>query len=284
MAEAFSRQMRRLRLDAGFKTAYRFYHQNGGRRNFPFTYVHYLRLENAGRLPRPQWMAVLLGALRLSPGHKGARELCLAYLKDSLESPEAVALILEPLLHPPAAPAQNAAAEAMRWIKAEHVVHLSAEQFRVLAADEATYWCSEALVNDRGSWSPPELAERLGLKPESVRRGLARLASCGIARRTAAGRWACREAGKIYTFPGRLQGMGAALKRVQGFWERMHRCKGRGIAERVELVRAEEGFIRAYWPVLAEALDGANVGAAHTHGENTGLFLIETRVRKLMPF
>ena len=284
MAKLFSERLRRSRLEAGFKTAYQFYHRNGGRRHFQFTYVHYLRLENAGRLPRPEWMALLLSALRLSPGQASCRRLFLAYLKDLLGGDQAYALILEPLLCRHGGVAEAPGADALRWMKAEHAVHLTPAQFKAIAADEATYWCSEALCNDGGSWSAAELASALGFDAKAVQAGLARLQAAGLARRTAAGRYRSRRPGKLYTFPGRLQGMAPTLKTVQKYWERMRRRRGSDAFARVELVRAEAGFARRYATTLAEALDAANLGAVHAKGEDTGLYLIEAGIRKLLPF
>ncbi|MBI5881806.1 MAG: hypothetical protein HZB91_01680 [Elusimicrobia bacterium] len=289
MAKAFSDQLVRLRAAAGFKTAYQFYHGNGGRRHFPFTYVHYLRLERRGKLPRPQWMAGIMLALRLSPGAEECRKLFLAYLKDMLGTEEAGELILGPFLRTSAgagktAPGQASPGQAMRWMKAQHAVHLTPEQFKAVASDEAAYWCSEVLCNDSGAWSAEDIAQRLGLEAKAVRSGLVRLAKAGLARQVAGGRYRSRRPGKLYTFPGRLAGMKGHLKAVQRYWEKMHGRSGADFASRVELVRTDDGFMTGYWPALAEAMDAANLGAVDSAGERTGFFLVETRVRKLAPF
>ena len=49
----FSQQLIKARTAAGFNTAYKFYHRNGGRRHFKFTFVHYARIERGLSLPRP---------------------------------------------------------------------------------------------------------------------------------------------------------------------------------------------------------------------------------------
>lgn len=284
MAAGFSRALAAARRDAGFKTAYQFFHKNGGRRHFGFTYVHYLRLESSRALPRPEKVARLVTALRLAPGEDGARRLFLAFMEDLLRTPEAVELILAPLLcrHGAAPPAPGA--EALRWMKSQHAVHLSPAQFAALASSEAAYWCSEVLCSDGGIWTPGQLAGALGLEARAVKAGLARLRAAGLARRTAAGRFRGPSPGKLYTFPGRLEGMGPLLARVKGYWERMRRRRGADVSERVELVRAEAGFMRRYAAGLAETLDAANAGAAHAKGEDTGIYLVEARVRKLLPF
>lgn len=284
MAQGFSRELAQARRQAGFKSAYQFYHANGGRRHFPFTYVHYLRLENRGRLPRPGWLAVLLLSLRLSPGDAGSRRLHAAYLKDLLDGEENYAAIVGPLVPAGGGVPPGEAAAAMRLVKAEHVVHLTPEQFRAIAADEETYWCSEAVLGDEGGWTPGALAAALGFSAPRVRAGLARLARAGVVRRTASGRYRGRHPGRFYTFPGRLRGMAAPLAAVQGYWERMHRRSGGDVAARVELVRAEDGLMRRYAASLAETVESANAFATRSKGERTSFYLIEGRVRRLLPF
>lgn len=283
MARTFGKRLAGLRADAGFATAYQFYHRNGGRRTFPFTYVHYLRIEKGVALPRPRWLRIFLTALRLTPGAAGCRELFLAYLKDLLDTEEVCELVLAPLLcrHERAA---ARGAEALRWMKAEHAVHLTPEQFKFLASDEAVYWCSEIMVNDRGSWTAEEAAAALGMDVRSIRVAFAKLKSAGLARETSGRRFKARASGKFQTFPGRLPGMGPALEAVQRYWGKMYRRRGKEVLSRVELIRASESSTRDYSVSLAEALDAANLHATQAKGEDTGLFLIEARIRKLTPF
>ncbi len=281
---AFSTRLAKARVEAGYPSAYKFYHSNGGRRHFPFTYVHYLRIERGLKLPRPQWLDRFLSALRLTPGEAGCRELFLAYLRDMLKTPEAAELILSPLLCRHGAGAVASAPDPMRWMKAGHSFHLTPAQFAVLASDEAAYWCSEALFNDRGSWSAAEAAAAFGLTPARAMSGLKKLKAAGMARETSPGRYKSRWPGKFFTFPGRVAGMEGALKKVEGFWAKMYERRGTPVGERVEMIRAEEGAVRNYQSALAAALDSANSYATHDKTEGTGLYQIEARIRRLLPF
>lgn len=279
----FAETLVKARLAAGFKSAYQFYHHNGGRRHFPFTYVHYLRLEKGVRLPRPKWMAFLLMALRLTPGEAGSRQFFLDYLRSVLGTDEAYSMILAPLLAAAAAP-PLASREAFKWMKAQHSVHLTPEQFKALVSDETTYWCSEIILNDSGSWNVDALHEVLKMEPKKIQASLEKLKDSGVVRETSPGNFRARWAGKFYTFPGKLRDMSGSLASVRSHWERMSKERGSDRAYRVELVRADEGTMRNYLSVLAETMDTANVIATHTQSETSGLFLIESKVRKLMPF
>lgn len=273
----------KMRREAGFPTAYRFYHNNGGRRHFPFTYVHYLRIERGSKLPRPEWLGRLISALRLAPG-PASRELFLSYMKGLLKTPEAYSLVLEPLLSAREPSRRPAGAEALRWLKAQHSLHLTPEQFRVLAGSEDAYWCSEALFNESESLSAADIAKYFALTEKDAEAGLRRLVAAGMAKRASSGRYKSRWPGKFFTFPGRLDGMKKELDTIQGFWEKMYRRRGKLAGERVELVRADEDSMRQYTATLAETLDAANAMATHSKGHSTGMFLIEARVRKLVDY
>lgn len=281
MAEGFSKALRHMRREAGFKTAYQFYHANGGRRHFVFTYVHYLRLENRGRLPRPEWMSLIVKALRLGPGEVGARRLFEAYLRDSLGE-DGFETVAAPLLCRHQGVPAPAGAEGLRWMKSENAVHMTPVQFAAIASSSAAYWCSEVLLSDEEAWSEEALARRLSLEPKAVRKELERLKAAGLVRRMGGGRWRSRHHGKFFTFPGRLEGIGEAFKRVQGYWEAMYAKVGREESARVELVRAESSFVRRYAHSLNEAVDAANIGAVRAKGQDTALYLVEARVRRLL--
>ena len=168
--------------------------------------------------------------------------------------------------------------------KAEHSVHLTPEQFAAISSDEAAYWCSELLCNDRLAWSASDLAKTLALPLPAVKAGLARIVRAGIAKKAPGRRFKSRLTGKFYTFPGRLKGMKSQFDQLHGFWDKMASKRGGEVASRVELIRAEAGFIHNYTHAMAETLDSANTGGTHAKGEDTGLYLIEARIRRLMPF
>lgn len=284
MDTSFAVCLSRLREECGFHSAYRFYHGNGGRRHFGFTYVHYLRIEKGKALPSADLFPLLLLALRLSPGESRCRDLQLSYLKSSLGSEKAFEALLAPLLCAHERPDGAANQAAMRWMKSQHAVHLSPEQFRVIARDAETYWCSELLFNDRGTWSPAELAAELQADVEAVRAALKDLQAAGLLKRTPAGKYRSRWPGKFFTFPGRLGAMAAPFKAVRGYWDQMERKRGAPCGERVELVRAEDSAMRSYLSALGESVEAANGYATQTKGAKTGLYLIEARVRRLTDF
>lgn len=277
----FSKQLIKARLAAGFDTAYKFYHRNGGRRHFKFTFVHYGRIEHGVSLPRAEWLQRIFLALRLMPTEAAARELLVSYLRGLLGGGSCADYVLNPLFSGKDGGANQAG--PMDWMKAHSSVHLSPDEFSAMAANEAVYWCAEALCNDSGAWKSEELAAKLGLEAAKAKSALEALKKAGIAVKTAGGKYKCRYQGKFFTYPGRLEGMSKSLDAVKSYWDKAA-AGGRDFFERVELIRAEDGAVSNYRLQLAQAMDGANAYATHSGSATSGFFLIETRIKKVRKF
>lgn len=82
----FGSVLARLRKEQGFATAHAFYKARGGRRVFGVAFTNYLALERGNSLPKGRRLEGLVAALGLEPGSRAARELVLAFLKDTLGS------------------------------------------------------------------------------------------------------------------------------------------------------------------------------------------------------
>ncbi|MBI5246372.1 MAG: hypothetical protein HY923_04275 [Elusimicrobia bacterium] len=281
---AFSEALLALRREAGFPSAYRFYHRNGGRRHFGFTYVHYLRLEKGAKAPRAEAFGAILKALRLAPAQDGARKMFQAYLLDVLGSPEAYELVVGGLSATAPQVSPTLAQGGFDRLKREHLMHMNVEQFTAVSHDETSYWTSELLLNDGDSWDAAMIVERLGCPAKDAAAALERLAKAKLLRATSPGRYRTRQPGKFWTFPGRTKGMEPLLDRVRGYWDAMAKRRGGPFGERLELVRASSSVMRQYMNALHHAVDEANLAATHSKGEDTALFLIEGRVRRLLPF
>ena len=98
MGTIFSEALMQVRRNSGFRTAYRFYHGNGGETALGMTYRQYLLIEQGKTLPPFPRFRVLLHALRLIPNAAPANELIISWLK-TMAGPPAFAEILAPLLY-----------------------------------------------------------------------------------------------------------------------------------------------------------------------------------------
>ncbi len=275
----FHEALIKARSAAGFDTAYKFYHRNGGRRHFVCTFVHYMRIEKGASVPKPEWLERILLALRLLPTQAEARDLLTSYLRAFLGGGRCADYVLAPLFAGQEGPGSGP--DSMTWMKAHSSVHLTPEEFTAMASGEAAYWCAEALCSDGGAWTPAELAKKLELPAKDAAKGLEALKKSGLLVKTAAGKYKCRHQGKFFTYPGRLEGMGKQLETINGY---LAKAGGPDFFERLELVRAEEGAMSNYRLQLAQVMDGANAYASHAAGRNTGFYLIKLRMKKVKPF
>lgn len=86
--EAFAAVVRRLRTEAGYRTARAFYSGLGGKDFFGCSYKAYSNLEGGVSIPQPRLVARVAAALRLGVRRAPARSFAGAYLRLILGSEE----------------------------------------------------------------------------------------------------------------------------------------------------------------------------------------------------
>jgi hypothetical protein len=278
----FAEALIKARTDAGFETAYKFYHRNGGKGHFPFTFVHYLRIEKGESLPRPEWVETLFLALRIMPTQAEARALLVAYLTGTLGGEKYARYILFPLFEQPEAGAEKF--DPMKWMNAAHSEHLSPAEFSAMAADETAYWCAEGLFNEAAPLAAEELARKLGEKTAPVKAALAALVKAGLVLKAGKDKYRSRREGKFFTYPGRLNGMAPQLDKVRGYWEKARAKETGPEFERLCFVRGRESAMNNYRLNLSQAVDAANACIVNRTGPDTAFFLVEARIRKIKRF
>ena len=127
----FGPALARLRRDGGFATPYAFYHRSGGRRVFPFTFQYYLKIESGRSVPRPDWVPVIISALRVVPTDADHRALVTDYLKDLCGKEETYEALIAPLAVQPAP--RQAAPAVIRKLMYAAAYALSIAQLEALA-------------------------------------------------------------------------------------------------------------------------------------------------------
>lgn len=276
---AFAENLVRARASAGFDTAYKFYHKNGGKRHFPFTFFHYTRVEKGLTMPAPEALPTILTGLRLLPNQGEMRELLMSYLKDLLGGGAAADAILSPLLTAP--DGGNQGADNMKWMRQNAFVHISVEEFKTITANNESYWCWEALSNDQGAWTAKELAEKLVFSAPKTLSALASLSKAGLLVKDRGGKYKCRHESKFFIYPGRLQGMGAQLDAMKGYWKK---TGSRHFFERQMMVRTDPRAISNYKLALSYAIDGIHAYATHKSAPDTAFYMVKTEIEELKKF
>lgn len=174
----FSRCLTQLRAAAGFKTAYAFYHSNGGRRTFPFTYAYYAKIERGGGLPRAGWLALILRHMRVF-GRIEHASLVREYLRELCENDSAFMELFAPLLDSPTEPPEK---KALRSMRARMSRHLTPIEVATAAASIEASECFVLLVNTRGPLSLERIAEMVGRPETRCASALKELARCKMIR------------------------------------------------------------------------------------------------------
>lgn len=283
MGNEFSTTLARLRREAGFPTAYRFFFDNGGERGFGLTYRRYLLIEQGKNLPLADKLEKILLGLRLPQNTPAAAELVKAWLK-GLAGDEVYAHIFEPLFAggPAPAPAQPGQ-EALRRSLAEKKFHMTGEQLAATVASFETYKCSMALENDAGAWTPAALARTLGLKEPAARRALAALAKAGLARPAGKGAYKSAVAGRLVEYPVTAAMRGDVYARLKGYLKRLE-DEGRVEYSSMGMLRADAAALKGYYPLLHSGVEASNAYATVRKTKESAAFFVIGRVLRLWDF
>lgn len=278
----FSKSLVRLRIESGFPAAYAFYHRNGGRHVFPFTFAYYLKLERGDHLPRPEWLPILLSLLRIPPSDELYRLFVTDYLRDHFGTEENFQSLLGPLLatkHEPK-PGQ----QTTKRFLSEQAYHLTPTQYKAVVGDAATYWAFECLVNDRGSFGAEDLSKLTGLPKAALEAGLRKLIAQKLARRVAGGKCKSPLAGKFYMFPRMFPGMEAHRKKLAKHIKEMVARRGSLTHDSGVMIRAEAGAVHRCLAAMRDALEASTAYSVYEKAEGSGVYLLQIRARKALDF
>lgn len=279
----FSVLLRRMRGEAGFRTAYQFYHDNGGQAVLKISYRKYLLIEQGRLHPAPERLRTIFFALRLIPRTHGANELVVAWLRTMLGE-EAYSDLFEPLLcGERKAAGFSPLHKALKTVLSSRKHHVTPGQFAALLTDFPTYLCGLAMENDGGVWAPRELAAALRLPEAAAARAIKSLASVKFLKEVRKGMYRCPLAGAVVEYPqlntvpkalrGKLREYHARLVK-SGFTEWESGCT----------IRADAAAFRNFYPLM-----GLNISTAQTYSifdkrPGSALFYVTGKVVKLRDF
>lgn len=271
-----------MRQDVGFPTAYAFYHRNGGRRSFPFTFSHYRQLERGKHLPRPQWLPLLMNFLRLPSADMGQREFIMSFLRDLFVTEENFQSLVMPLMQEPVQKGPKRRESNRR--PRERAYDLTPEQYKAVAADPATYWVFECLINNRGALSADDLTATIGLPQDHIEAGLRSLVAHRLAAKTGNRSYRCARPGTRHIFPCDFPGAEKERGKIARYIDGMIERSGSVLRESGIMLRTEESAVRRALAALRNAMDSAVSGSATGKEEGSGLFILQLHARKAFGF
>lgn len=283
--ENFSRLLVRLREEGGYSSARVFYRSWGGRGFFGCTYEQYVNVERGRSAAQPALVEKLAAALRVWVYEDKAREFFTTYLRASLASES----LLELLLKSVAPPAPKLGSESSVLRKAvEHDLEgrrfpLSQVQLRAVIKNSLSFWCYQVFCLDHGAWEPAALGELLDAGAQEVRRALEALKAAGLVVKTKEGSYEAAAKRKVFTFPRRTPYLPDQVERLSRFYDERVKASGQLEMYQSLALRASPGVLRHYFGYLAQAVQAAGVYAKGSPEDDTGLFVVEGRVRRVLP-
>lgn len=281
----FSRLLRKYRESAGYTSARAFYKGLGGRSFFGCTYKQYLNVESGHSSPQPYLVERVATGLRVAVDESRAKEYVLAYLNTLIDKPELVGLIVGAISGKGHGPGPSTPLrQAIKRSFSDRSEPLSRSQSELICKSKANYWTFTILANDDGAWTPEELAKHLGFKEGEVKSSLNDLVKSGLLAKEKEGRFTCPKAGRVFLHPRDELYVPKVIAALRNHWEGMATLRGETLLHQHLFTRASESALRNYFPYLAQGVQGADIYSSHEKSPDSSFFLVESLVRRILPF
>jgi hypothetical protein len=283
MATIFSETLTRLRKGAGFPTAYRFYHDNGGAPFFKVSYRNYLMMEQGRNLPVLGRLARIIMGMRIAERTPQARELTLAWLR-TMAGEEAYADMLEPLFSQ-GAPANSSspAEEALRRTLAEKKFHITEAQILATVSSFETYKCFFVMESDSGLWTAETLAKALGIKKAEAEKSLNSFLKVGLVKAEAKSGYRSKLAGQLVEYPAGPAFPPGVLGKLKGYYKRLEDESPMEFGT-AGMVRADADALRGFFPMLKSSVEASYAFNTTVKTKKSAGFFVLGRVHRLWNF
>jgi len=283
MATVFSETLVRLRKEAGYDTAYRFYHDNGGAQFFKVSYRNYLMMEQGRNLPVLGRLQKILMGLHMVLGTPPALELTRAWLK-TMAGEEDYADLLEPLLTRGApAVAANPAEEALRRTLAGQKFHITVDQLLATVASYEAYKCFFMSETDSGIWTAESMAKAGGMKKSAAERALKDFLKAGLVKSEGRGGYRSKMAGLLVEYPDGPAIPRAVLDKIREYHSRMDK-EGNLAFYSSGLFRADADALRGFYPMLKSTIEATHAFSTAEKTKKSAGFFVTARVQRLWDF
>lgn len=283
METIFSNLLVQLRTAAGFPTAYRFYHDSGGKNVLKLSYRAYLMVEQGKNLPVADRLGTFIWALRLFPKTAEANAFVSAWLQTAM-GPENFRDFIAPLLSAHTqTPGLSPMQQAMKKSITAKTHYLTVEQVTVIHASTNNYLCFLAIGSDTGIWKIKEFAGCLKLSESEAEKSLKALTSVKLVKQVRKGAYSSPLAGAFKTYPN-LDTLTPELREKIRDCDRKLAASGQEIYPRNIIVRADELDFRNFFPIIDVNLDAAGTYNVNKKTEHSALFMVEGKITKLRDF
>lgn len=275
-ARRFAETLIELRREQGFEAPYAFYKARGGPRAFGLSFSNYVAMEKGASLPQPPRVLKLVEALGVTKASPQARRLFEAYVTDLFDDEDVVKALAAPSEPVPAPWGLQLAAQVAKVARGGSTVHLSLEQYRVLAEDPVAYACHVYLSNTLAAVPVEELARRVRQPASAVSKALLVLRDAGLAKlqgKTAESPLAGRALPPLAATPA-TAAIHAKLKKVREGWL----ADGEVLDAPFRLFRAKSHQILTLGPYIQDVLNMVGFFGRAEPAPDSSIHFIEGRV------
>jgi hypothetical protein len=282
MAHHFATLLRTTRQESGFHSAYAFYHDNGGRRVFPFSYPYYSRIEHGRALPRPTWLPILLSSLRVPPVASIQRDFVAAYLRDIFGDDDLFEDIVAPWFRPPAS--LSIPKKALRRLLGGQTHNLTIEQHDAIVSSPSAFWSFFCLTKNREPLVLEDLRKLTELPVAGLQAGLRRLIAAKLVKKASGGKYFSPLWERFSFFPRSGKGHEERMQLSKEYIDEAADKRGGTLMLRTAIVRAEESDMLSLAQSIHETVECAHGCATEDPGHRTAMFVVEASVKKIFPF
>lgn len=283
METIFSKQLVQLRKDAGFPTAYKFYHASGGKDVLNISYRKYLLIEQGKILPVIGRLGTFMWGLKITHRTAKAHTFVSAWLK-TMAGEDNFQDLIAPLIAVSAdAPKLSYIHKALDKSLNAHKYCISMEQLKVIFANRDNHLCYIAISEDISAWTVKEFAARLKLSVSAAGKALREFSRAKLVKEIKKGVYKCPIAGMLKDFPHQSTIPPVLLKKIEDYKSQLSSEGNRIYRGRITL-RADEHDISGFIPAMDVNLTTATTYAVHEKTEHSALFVIEGSVTKLRNF
>jgi len=283
METIFSKLFVELRKEAGFPTAYRFYHDSGGKDVLKISYRKYLLIEQGKILPVIGRLGTFIWALHLTHATPKANSFVSAWLK-TMAGEDNFRDLIDPLItsHPDA-PKLSFMQKALDKSMNAKKYCVSMEQVKAIFANPDNHLCYLAISEDKDAWTIKEFAARLKLPEPAAEKALQALSKVKLVKEVKKGVYKCPLTGMLKDFPHQNIMPPELRKKTEDYKSKLSSKGTRLYRGRITL-RADERELSGFIPVMDVNLTTASTYAIHEKTGNSALFVVEGSVIKLRDF
>jgi hypothetical protein len=287
----FSSTLSKLRKEAGFKTAYQFFHNNGGKPVFKVSYRMYLLIEQGKLRPPFKNLNIYIHALHFGLQSYSAMELVTAWLKTTLGEDD-FEYLLGPFIRIPDKPSISPPFhKVINKLLVQKKFYINPEQMRVIVKNKATALCWTALSHDTGIWTDKTLAAELGLSASAAEKALRELGEVKLLKRLKNLAYTCPMAGSMIEYPlmiacprdTRTSDTHNLHKRFRALRREMI-SSGKVFYRRQGIIRASSMELANFYPLLSLNVSTAQAYAITKKQKDSALFAVECKVVKIRDF